>query len=161
MRLYERWCQFTKEKNKRKHYWTYVEKDGGLDKIRNDLVNTIRSHYDHLERIAEDVERLGYDVASKILSATMRQTTKGSSGDLGEILATELVEEEIGLRFPVRRLRYKDGVIYMGQSCDTQAPQFGKGVWGWANGGVRIQFVDTVIGFPRQVSLFSDGRCRM
>jgi hypothetical protein len=26
-----------------------------------------------------------------------------------EILATELVEEEIGLRVPVRRLRYKDG----------------------------------------------------
>lgn len=39
----------------------------------------------------------------------MPQTPKGRSGDLGEILATELVEEEIGLRVPVRRLRYKDG----------------------------------------------------
>ena len=39
----------------------------------------------------------------------MPQTAKGRSGDLGEILATELVEEEIGLRVPVRRLRYKDG----------------------------------------------------
>jgi hypothetical protein len=34
---------------------------------------------------------------------------RARSGDLGEILATELVEERIKLRVPVRRLRYKDG----------------------------------------------------
>ena len=109
MGLYEKWCDATKQKDKRKHYWTYVEKDGGRDEIRDDLTETIRSHYDRLERIAEDVKRLGYEVAGEILSAAMPQTTRGRSGDLGEILATELVEEEIGLRVPVRRLRYKDG----------------------------------------------------
>jgi hypothetical protein len=109
MGLYERWCEATKERDKRKFYWTYVEKDGGRDGVRDDLAQTIRSHYDRLERIAEDVERLGYKVAAKILSEAMPQTPKGRSGDLGEILATELVEEEIGLRVPVRRLRYKDG----------------------------------------------------
>lgn len=109
MGLYERWCSSTKENDQRKHFWTYVEKNGGRDEIRKDLAETIRSHYDRLERIAEDVERLGYKVAAKILSETMPQTAKGRSGDLGEILATELVEEEIGLRVPVRRLRYKDG----------------------------------------------------
>ena len=107
--LYERWCDATKEKDKRRHYWTYVEKDEGRDEIRDDLAETVRSHYDRLERIAEDVERLGYKVAASILSEAMPQTPKGRSGDLGEILATELVEEEIGLRVPVRRLRYKDG----------------------------------------------------
>lgn len=109
MGLYGKWCESTKEKNKRKHYWTYVERDGGRDEICNDLVETIRSHYERLERIAEDVERLGFAVAAKILSEEMPQTKKGRSGDLGEILATELVEEEVGLRVPVRRLRYKDG----------------------------------------------------
>lgn len=109
MGLYEKWCDSTKKNNKRKHYWTYVEKDGGRDEINDDLVENIRSHYDRLERIAEDVKRLGFEVASEILSAAMPQTPKGRSGDLGEILATELVEEEIGLRVPVRRLRYKDG----------------------------------------------------
>lgn len=58
MGLYESWCDATKSKDKRKHYWTYVEKDGGRDEIRDDLAETIRSHYDRLERIAEDVERL-------------------------------------------------------------------------------------------------------
>lgn len=109
MALYDRWCDSTKEKNKRKHYWTYVEKDGGRDEIRDDLAETIRSHCDRLERIAEDVDRLGYTVAAQILREAMPQTSKGRSGDLGEILATELVEEGIGLRVPVRRLRYKDG----------------------------------------------------
>lgn len=109
MGLYQKWCDTTKEKDKRKRYWTYVEKDGGRDEIRDGLAETIRSHYDRLERIAEDVERLGYKVAAKILSEAMPQTPKGRSGDLDEILATELVEEEIGLRVPVRRLRYKDG----------------------------------------------------
>jgi len=52
---------------------------------------------------------LGYEVAATILSEAIPQTVKGRSGELGEILATELVEKEIGLRVPVRRLRYKDG----------------------------------------------------
>lgn len=108
MGLYERWCESAKERHERKYYWTYIEKDGGRDEIRDDLAETIRSHYHRLERIAEDVERLGYKIAASILSEAMPQTDKGRSGDLGEILATELVEEEIGLRVPVRRLRYKD-----------------------------------------------------
>jgi hypothetical protein len=96
--LYKKWCEATKEKDKRKRYWTYVEKDGGRDEIRDHLSETIRSHYDRLDRIAEDVERLGYKVAAAILREAMPQTPKGRSGDLGEILATELVEEEIGVR---------------------------------------------------------------
>ncbi|WP_430258886.1 HamA C-terminal domain-containing protein [Neorhizobium sp. IRS_2294] len=108
-KLYKRWCDATKEKDKRKHYWTYVEKHAGRDEIRDDLAETVRSHYDRLERIADDVERLGYNVAASILREAMPRTPRGRSGDLGEILATELVEEEIGLRVPVRRLRYKDG----------------------------------------------------
>lgn len=109
MALYKRWCDATKAKDKRKYYWTYVEKDGGRDEIFDDLAERIRFHYDRLERIAEDVERLGYKVAAEILSEAIPQTKKGRSGDFGEILATELVEEEVGLRVPVRRLRYKDG----------------------------------------------------
>ncbi len=88
------------------HTW---KKKDGRKKIYGHLIETIRFHYDRLERIAEDVQRLGYNKAATILSEAMPQTPKGRSGDFGEILATELVEEEIGLRVPVRRLRYKDG----------------------------------------------------
>lgn len=109
MALYKKWCDATKEKNRRKAYWSFVEKDGARDKIRDALAETIRSHYEKLERIAEDVARLGFKTAAEILRAELPQTPTARSGDLGEILATELVEEEIGLRVPVRRLRYKDG----------------------------------------------------
>ena len=37
MSLYKRWCDATKEKHKRKRYWTYVEKAGGRDKIHDEL----------------------------------------------------------------------------------------------------------------------------
>ncbi|NRP90474.1 hypothetical protein GFPCMMHI_06401 [Ensifer adhaerens] len=109
MALYGEWCDTTKEKNERKEYWCLVEKAGGRDAIRESLAETVRSHYDRLDRIADDVARLGYASAAEILRAELPQTDRGRSGDLGEILATELVEEEIGLRVPVRRLRYKDG----------------------------------------------------
>jgi hypothetical protein len=69
----------------------------------------VRSHYDHLDQIAKDVERLGYKAAAKILKAQLPQGKRGRSGDLGEIIAPELVEELTELRVPVRRLRYKDG----------------------------------------------------
>lgn len=109
MAIFKKWCDRTVDENGRRSYWTLVEKDGGRDKIRDKLVETVRSHYDRLEHISADVERLGYKAAAKILKAQLPQGKKGRSGDLGEIIATELVEEHVGLSVPVRRLRYKDG----------------------------------------------------
>src|ERR1700733_678244 len=57
--LYKKWCEATKQKDQRKRYWTNVEREGGRDEIRDGLADTIRSHYDRLERIAVGVERLG------------------------------------------------------------------------------------------------------
>jgi Cap4 SAVED domain len=107
--LFKTWCDFKKGKDARKRYCTIVEKAGGRDAIRESLAETMRSHYDRLDRIADDVARLGYNKAANILRAVLPRKSKARSGDLGEILATELVEEEIGFRVPVRRLRYKDG----------------------------------------------------
>jgi hypothetical protein len=107
--LFKSWCESQKEKLGRKRYWNLAEKSGGRDVIRDSLAETMRSHYDCLDRIADDVARLGYDKAATILRAILPRTARARSGELGEILATELVEEEIGLRVPVRRLRYKDG----------------------------------------------------
>lgn len=109
MVLYKKWCKTSRDEEKRKRYLTLEERPDGRAEIEDRLTETIQSHYDRLDRIAEDVERLGYDKAAKILQTALPQTKKGRSGDLGEILATELVEEEVGLRVPVRRLRYKDG----------------------------------------------------
>ncbi|MXV76082.1 DUF1837 domain-containing protein, partial [Candidatus Poribacteria bacterium] len=102
------WCKANRIDNKKKHYWTYTEKKNGRVKISDELTKTILSHYDQLENIANDTKRLGYERAAEILREKMPQGKQGRSGDLGEILATELVEEETGFHVPVRRLRYKD-----------------------------------------------------
>jgi len=107
--LFDDWCGKTASKDQRKHFWTLVEKSGGRDAIRERLAESMRSHYERLDRIADDVARLGYDCAAELLRTVLPRNDKARSGDLGEILATELVEEETGFRVPVRRLRYKDG----------------------------------------------------
>lgn len=107
--LFEAWCDCGEEEHARKRYWSFSERKGGRDAIRKSLAETMRSHYDRLERIADDVARLGYEGAATILAVEVPKKPKARSGDLGEILATELVEEKIGLNVPIRRLRYKDG----------------------------------------------------
>jgi len=107
--FFETWCDSNEEESGRKRYWLFSEKMGGRDAIKALLAKTMRSHYDRLDRIADDVARLGYKGAATILATALPKAPKARSGDLGEILATELVEEEVKLTVPVRRLRYKDG----------------------------------------------------
>lgn len=109
MALFKSWCNGTQEKAKKKIYRAYTEKPGGRAQVLARLGKTVRSHYDQADRIADDVARLGYAGAAEILRATLPQSKRARSGDLGEILATELAEEALEFRVPVRRLRFKDG----------------------------------------------------
>jgi len=56
-------------------------------------------------------------------------------------------------------LKSKKTTIHIGKNCDASSPQYGKGNWGWANGGVAVTFGKNTIGFPRQDSPFDDSRC--
>jgi len=86
-----------------------AERAGGRDAIWSDLCRAVRSHYDDLSRIARDIQDLGYTGAAAVLRERLPRTRRARSGEIGEILGTELVEEELGFKVPVRRLRYKDG----------------------------------------------------
>ena len=108
--LFEDWCEIRRaDSGKDKRLWRLVERAGGRKSISDRLPDLIRSHYDELERISEDVRSLGYPAAAAILSERLPQSTRLRSGELGEILATELVEEMTRFVVPIRRLRYKDG----------------------------------------------------
>jgi hypothetical protein len=109
MALFDNWCEGTDEGTNRKRLWKLVERTNGRDAIRGELGQTVRSHYDRLDRIADDVQALGYTGAAEILRELLPRTRKARSGDLGEILASELVEERMDFNIPVRRMRYKDG----------------------------------------------------
>ena len=108
--MFEDWCDIeVTAHGEKKALCGLTEKAGGRAAIREDLVERVRSHYDKLEQIAEDVERLGFPGASAILGERMPRTARARSGEMGEIIATEFIEFHTGFRIPVRRLRYKDG----------------------------------------------------
>lgn len=107
--LYPRWCDITIQEQDNKQLWRLSERDGGRAAIEATLTTRIRAHYDNLDEIAEDVRELGYPGAAAILAERMPRSTRARSGELGEILASELVEEHLEFEVPIRRLRYKDG----------------------------------------------------
>jgi hypothetical protein len=109
MSLFDDCCDNEEEEDEKKRLWKLTEKGNGREAIIDSLAETIRSHYDSLERIADDVEDLGYEEASAILRERLPRSKKARSGDLGEILASELTEEKLGFVVPVRRMRFKDG----------------------------------------------------
>jgi len=108
--MFEEWCDINEaEHGEKKKLCGLSEKEDGREAIKDELVERVRSHYDNLERIAEDVERLGFTGAAAILHERLPRTRRARSGELGEIIATEFIEFHTGFRIPVRRLRYKDG----------------------------------------------------
>ena len=109
MAIFNEWCDQKKEDINKTSLWIVSEKANIRDLIIPKLSVIVRSHYDDLNRIAEDLIELGYEKAEKILKSRMPQTKRGRSGDLGEILATEFAEEKFDFKIPIRRLRYKDG----------------------------------------------------
>lgn len=109
MPLYSEWCDRADEANGRKWLSLLTEKDGGRKSVWALLIETVRGHYDNLDRVADDAARLGYNKAAEILRTRMPTTAKARSGDMGEILASEIASENLGFCIPVKRLRFKDG----------------------------------------------------
>jgi Cap4 SAVED domain len=109
MALFDKWCTSTEDGTNRKRLWKLSERPNGRNAVRVELGQRVRAHYDRLDRIADDVAALGYAGAAEILREILPRTKKARSGDLGEILASELVEERMDFNIPVRRMRYKDG----------------------------------------------------
>lgn len=108
--MFEDWCDIEEMAHGgNKKLCRLTEKAGGRAAIKAELIERVRSHYDKIEQIADDVERLGFPGASAILKERMPRTARARSGEMGEIIATEFIEFYTVFRIPVRRLRYKDG----------------------------------------------------
>ena len=105
--LLNSWCDWTPDP-KRKFFRAYGEREGGRAAVRTELVDTVRSHYVAPELMAEDIELLGYGGAADAIQALLPVKPSARAGDLGEILATEVLERILDFCVPVRRLRYKD-----------------------------------------------------
>lgn len=108
--MFDDWCNIEETaEGQKKRLYGLRERVGGRAAIRGELVERIRSHYDKVEQIAKDIERLGFPGASAILNERMPRTPRARSGEVGEIIAVEFIEFRTSFYVPVRRLRYKDG----------------------------------------------------
>ena len=54
MAIYNKWCKAHRSENKRKRLWKFTEKANGRDAVKTQLYATVRSHYDSVDRIADD-----------------------------------------------------------------------------------------------------------
>jgi hypothetical protein len=161
--MFDQWCDTTVQKNGLKQYITVVEKPGGRAAIKDALAETVRGHYDDLERIADDVEELGYDGAAAILKELLPTGVRARAGDLGEILASELTVEQLEFEVPVRRMRFKDGREVPMRGDDFIGVNYAADDGGlWLLKGeskCRRKLVKTTITQARTALRRDDGRC--
>ncbi|MEW8193201.1 MAG: Hachiman antiphage defense system protein HamA, partial [Candidatus Thiodiazotropha sp.] len=82
--------------------------DGQEETARNRTVDIVPGHYASPEKIARLFEKLGKEAVAEFLRTNLPTKRSLRSGDLGEIFATEYIDERTEFSAPVKRLRWKD-----------------------------------------------------
>lgn len=77
--------------------------------VVNDVRDVVRSHYVDPQLAAKRLAELGAPKTAQLLREHIPTSKTARSGDLGEILATEIAEQTLNFKVPIRRLRWKDG----------------------------------------------------
>ncbi len=77
--------------------------------VLDELRSIVRSHYVSPETTANRLANLGAPKTAALLREHLPTTKTAQSGDLGEVLATEIAEHTLNFAVPIRRLRWKDG----------------------------------------------------
>ena len=75
---------------------------------QENAVEILPDHYAAPEQVAHVLERLGKEAAAEYLHQKLPTRPSLRSGDLGEIFATEYIEERTAFSAPVKRLRWRD-----------------------------------------------------
>lgn len=105
----DRWLQLTATKIGVHRLYEVTEKPGTRAKLIDEVRELVRGHYGSADVIARRLSELGAKKTAALIAEQLPRTKKARSGDVGEILATELAERELGFEIPIRRLRWKDG----------------------------------------------------
>lgn len=106
--LYRQWCRSKKNVNGNKVLRYLTERKSGRSIVLRQLSDRARDHYISNKEITEYVDALGFPKAAESVRELLPKTPRERSGELGEILAAEFVEEKLGYDVPVKKLRYKD-----------------------------------------------------
>ena len=88
---------------------TLAEIPGSRAVVIDDLRAVVSSHYVDPATVSKWLAAHGAPKTAELLAMHLPKTKTARSGDIGEILATEIAERHLGFEVPVRRLRWKDG----------------------------------------------------
>lgn len=106
--FFDTWLDASEETDQRKTLWRATEAGNQRNDALSELVVRTRSHYVKDEEIATFLDTLGYDGAAEVIRTNYPEGPTCRSGDLGEILCAEVIEEWCDFEVPIRKLRYKD-----------------------------------------------------
>lgn len=106
--ILHRWVNYLRSCMGRHELLMLTEADTDQDVI-SELTNLAREHYVDRSDLADQLEQHGAKKTANIIRESLPTCKRAKSGDLGEILAAEVVELYLGYRVPVRRLRYRTG----------------------------------------------------
>ena len=107
-KLFSKWCDCEIEEDGNKQLIRYVECEGGRNAVLAKLPERIRDHYIGQIELSSILAELDFHETAEVIKELYPTSLAIKSGDLGEILAVESCEEELGFRIPIRRFRYKD-----------------------------------------------------
>ena len=106
--LYDNWCRRHRRADGNKTLWYLVERQRGQRFALRELPIRVLDHYVSHEEIATFLDALQFPEVASCIRELLPSEAIGRSGDLGEILAVEFVEEVLDYTVPIRRLRFKD-----------------------------------------------------
>lgn len=105
---YDKWCDRTEAKVKTHDLRVLTSKDARLDQAIALVAEKVPTHFAAEERLAGVLKRLGKEKAANYIEDKLPQSDKIRSGDLGEILACEYVDDATDYAMAIKRLRWKD-----------------------------------------------------
>ncbi|PAJ74198.1 hypothetical protein CJF42_11980 [Pseudoalteromonas sp. NBT06-2] len=85
-----------------------VLKEEEFDNLKNVLIDVLPDYYIDPQSIAGTLARLGKDAAAQKLLTKIPEVKNIRSGDIGEILGSDYIEESLGYSVPIRKLRWRD-----------------------------------------------------
>ncbi len=130
---FEKWFDISAEVVNGHDYTAVNLVAGDLEPVVNEIACMVPDHYIDPESIASTLERLGKPAAAKKLRTKLPQGKIMRSGDLGEILGVEYINDQTKYCVPIKKLRWKDhqefamkgeDAIGIRLSEDSQKPHF-------------------------------------
>lgn len=79
-----------------------------FDSLVSELVELLPGHYIAPESIIDILNRLGKSAAAKKLRDKIPEVKNIRSGDVGEVISTDYIEEFTDFSVPIRKLRWRD-----------------------------------------------------